>query len=251
MSQVDKANRFRALHTPGRPLALYNVWDAGGARTIAAAGAQAIATGSWSVAAAHGYDDGEAMPLDFVLQIVARIAQATDLPLTVDFEGGYAVAPDEIAANVARVIAAGAVGINFEDQVVRGDGLHPVAAQVARIAAIRQAAENAGVPLFLNARTDVFLKAATGHDRLLEEALARLDAYAAAGADGVFAPGLTDDVLIAELCRRSSRPVNVMMRGPLTSVGHVAGLGVARASFGPAPYRWAQEDLAGRFTRIA
>lgn len=250
-SQSDKAARLAALHVPGNPLVLYNIWDAGGARTIADAGAQAVATGSWSMAAAHGYGDGEDMPLDLTLRIVARIAEATDLPLTVDFEGGYATDPDGVAANVARVIAAGAVGINFEDQVVKGEGFYPVEEQAARIRAARQAADAAGIPLFINARTDLFLKADGGHADLVDEALARQAAYAEAGADGFFVPGLTDDALITAVCKASDLPVNVMMMGPLASVAQVARLGVARASYGPGPYRVAQKDLAARFEAIS
>lgn len=247
MSQMDKAQQFKALHVAGKPLVLYNIWDAGGARTVAGAGARAIATGSWSVAAAHAHDDREEIPLDLVLTIVARIAHATDLPLTVDFEGGYAAPPDEAAANVARVLEAGAVGINFEDQVVKGSGLYSVSDQAARIAAIRNMADRAGIPLFINARTDLFLKAKGGHASLLDEALARQRAYSEAGADGFFVPGLTDKALIASISARSSCPVNVMMSDALTSVDEVAALGVARASFGPTPYRAAQVDLLARF----
>ena len=250
MSQADKAARFRSLHVPGAPLVLYNIWDAGGAKTVAASGARAVATGSWSVAAAHGYADGEDIPLDFVLRIVDRIVQSVDLPLTVDFEGGYAAAPADVAANVARVIAAGAVGINFEDRVVKGAGLHPIAEQVERIRAVRQAAVQSGVPLFINARTDLFLQAADGHEAMLDEALERSKAYRDAGADGFFVPGLTDEGLIAETCRQVEAPVNVMMAGPLTSPTSVARLGVARASFGPRPYRDAQKDLAARLAGI-
>lgn len=250
MSQADKAARFRSLHIPGTPLVLYNIWDAGGARTVEAAGAQAVATASWSVAAAQGYADGEDMPLDLVLQIVERIARSIDVPLTVDFEGGYAAAPSDIAINVARVIGAGAVGINFEDQVVKGEGLHPIAEQVERIRAVRRAALQSGVPLFINARTDLFLQAADGHGAMMDEALVRSKAYRDAGGDGFFAPGLTDPDLIAALCRQVEAPVNMLMTSALPSVGVVAGLGVARVSFGPRPYREAQRDLAARLAGV-
>ncbi|MCB1624857.1 MAG: isocitrate lyase/phosphoenolpyruvate mutase family protein [Pseudomonadales bacterium] len=175
MSQADKARAFKALHVPENPLVLYNIWDAGGAKAVAKAGAKAVATGSWSVAAAHGFADGEAIPLDFALIIVERIVQSVDVPVTVDFEGGYSEAPEQVAANVLRVMKAGAVGINFEDQIVNGEGLYSIADQAARIAAVRKAADAAGVPLFINARTDVFLKAdATAiHADLMGEALTR------------------------------------------------------------------------------
>jgi 2-methylisocitrate lyase-like PEP mutase family enzyme len=250
MSQADKARRFKALHIPGTPLVLYNIWDAGSAKTVASAGAQALATGSWSVAAAQGYGDGEAIPLDFALQIIVRITQSTDLPVSVDFEGGYATDPSELAANITRVIAAGAIGINFEDQIVGGQGLHPITEQVQRIKAIRQAAEASGVPLFINARTDVFLKTQTNQAALLDEALARQTAYAQAGADGFFIPGLGDETLIGQICQASTLPVNVMMLGSVTSLPTAARAGAARVSFGPGPYRTAQEDLKARAAKL-
>lgn len=252
MSQAEKARLFKDLHVASKPVVLYNIWDAGGARALDKAGARAIATGSWSVAAAHGYKDGEAMPLDFALMVVARIAQSTDLPLTVDFEGGYAKDPDQIEKNVGRVIAAGAVGINFEDQIVNGAGLYSIPDQIARIKAVRKAADTAGVPLFINARTDVFLKdGADGvHADVMDDALARQAAYTEAGADGIFIPGLTDGRLIRTICEEASLPVNVMMRGGLTSVDDAANLGVSRISFGPAPYAAAIEDLTARFNAI-
>ena len=250
MSQADKARRFKALHIPGNPLVLYNIWDAGSAKTVASAGAQALATGSWSVAAAQGYGDGQAIPLDFALQIITRITESTDLPVSVDFEGGYATAPTDLAANIARVIAAGAIGINFEDQIVGGQGLRAIADQVARIQAIRAAADAAGVPLFINARTDLFLKTQTNQAALVVDALTRQTAYAEAGADGFFIPGLGDESLITEICQASSLPVNVMMLGALTSLPTAARAGAARASFGPGPYRVAQEDLKARAEKL-
>ncbi len=249
MTQAEKARRFAELHQPGTPLVLYNIWDAGGAKAIAEAGAQAVATGSWSVAAAQGYADGEQIPLDFVLQIIERIAATVEVPVTLDFEGGYAEAPDALAANVSRVIKAGAVGINFEDQVVGGSGLHPQAAQAARIAAIREASDSSGVPLFINARTDLFLQERDRkkHGGLIEEAKSRATAYADAGASGFFVPGLVEAELIAEICAASKLPVNVMMREGLPSLQELGRLGVGRVSFGPAPYFTALKDLAGRY----
>ena len=188
-----------------------------------------------------------AIPLDLVLTIVSRIAATVSCPVTVDFEGGYAQTPAGIARNVQRVIEAGAVGINFEDQVVGGPGLNTVEEHCARIAAIRDVAKSAGVPLFINARTEVFLKAAEGSDphALMADAIARRTAYAEAGADGFFVPGLTDTALIKAICHDSPLPINVMMRGGLTSVSAVASMGVARASHGPGPYFTAMSDLAG------
>lgn len=253
MTQAEKARDFAALHVPGNPLVLYNIWDAGGAKAIAKAGAKALATGSWSVAAAQGYADGQAIPLDMALQIVSRIAATVDLPLTVDFEGGYAEAAAEAAANVTRVIEAGAIGINFEDQVVGGSGLHTAEAQSERIAAVRQAAEAAGIPLFINARTDLFLKEKDRgkHEGLIAEAEARAAAYAEAGASGFFAPGLVDPGLIGGLCKAVSLPVNIMMIDGAPATEALAAAGVARVSYGPAPYFEAMARLAERYREIA
>ena len=251
MNQNDKANHFKSLHMKGAPLVLYNVWDAGGAKVLAKAGSKAIATGSWSVAAAHGYKDGESIPLEFSLEIVKRIADTVDLPLTVDFEGAYAIAPDDVAANVGKVIQAGAVGINFEDQVVGGEGLHSIADQVERIKAARQAADQEGVSLFINARTDLFLKLGQeAHEDAVSEALQREAAYRSAGADGFFVPGLGQPALIEKIVKGANLPVNVMMRGDLTALGDVAEVGVSRASYGPGPYFDAMEDFAKRFNEL-
>ena len=249
MTQNDKALAFAALHKKGDPLVLYNIWDAGSARAVAKAGAPALATGSWSVAAAQGYPDGEAIPLDLLETIAARIAATSDLPLSVDFEGSYAVDPDGVRANAARIIAAGAIGVNFEDRIVRGDMLHSIEDQVLRIAAMRAAGEADGVAVFINARTDLFLKEQDRgkHAGLLDDALARGQRYAAAGASGFFVPGLVDTDLIRTICDSVALPVNVMMLDGAPSIAELAALGVSRVSFGPGPYRQAMKDLASRY----
>ena len=253
MTQAGKARQFATLHVPGTPLILYNIWDAGGAKAIAEAGAKAIATGSWSVAEAQGYRDGQAIPMDLALQVVSRIVASVDLPVTMDFEGGYAEAPEEVAANVGRVIEAGVIGINFEDQVVGGSGLHATEAQSARITAIRRMAENAGVPLFINARTDLFIKEKDRgrHGNLLSEAKERAIAFAEAGASGFFVPRLSDPDLIGAMCESSPLPVNVMMAGGVPGIEDLAGLGVARVSYGPGPYVQAMAALAEQYAAIA
>ncbi len=243
----EKASRFKALHKKGEPVVLFNVWDAAGAKAVADAGAGAIATSSWALAAAHGFEDGESIPLDLVAAIVARIVDAVDLPVSVDFEGGYAIEPDAVGANVLRLIQAGAVGINFEDRVVDGDGLHPISLQAARIQAIKDVARDQGIPLFVNARTDLFLGSdPASHGDRMAEAVERQAAYAEAGADGFFVPGLTNTSLIEEIVAASKLPVNVMMIGDLQSVAAVASLGVSRVSYGPAPFLGALSDFEER-----
>ena len=238
----DKAKRFAALHVPGDPVVLYNAWDAGSARTVAEAGAAAIATGSASVAAAHGYQDAETLPLELALANAARVAAAVDLPVTIDFEGGYAVDPDAVGGNMARLAGTGAVGCNFEDQVVGGEGLHPIDGQAARIRAARAAA---GPDFFINARTDIFLKARReSHDgALVAQALERGAAYAEAGASGLFVPGLADLPLLERLCARSPLPVNFMAFPGAPPAAQVAAAGVARISHGPFPYKMAMKAL--------
>src|SRR3954468_23617008 len=149
---ASKFETFAALHVAGDPVVLYNIWDVGSALAVVKAGAKALATGSHPVADAQGWPDGQQVPLDFALANAKRIVNAVDLPLTVDFEGAYSDDPEEGAANVARLAATGAVGCNFEDQVIRGEGLHPLDLQAKRIAAIRRAV---GDQFFINARTDL------------------------------------------------------------------------------------------------
>jgi 2-methylisocitrate lyase-like PEP mutase family enzyme len=234
-----KAAAFAALHVSGDPLVLYNAWDAGSAKAVAGAGARAVATGSWSVAAAQGYADGEKLPLNLVVANAERIAAAVDLPVTIDLEGGYG----DAAAAAARIRRAGAVGCNLEDRIVGGEGLYPTDRQAARLAAVREAA---GPGFFVNARTDVFLQAKPeAHDEaLLGAALERGRAYAAAGADGLFLPGLVDERLIGRACEASGLPVNIMVWSGTPPLRRLAELGVARISHAGAPWRLAMNALA-------
>ncbi|MBO9475320.1 isocitrate lyase/phosphoenolpyruvate mutase family protein [Shimia sp. R10_1] len=251
MTQTDRANAFAALHQSGNPLVLYNIWDAGSAAAVAKAGAAALATGSWSVAAAQGYDDGEALPMEVLLQIAGRISATNDLPLSVDFEGGYATDPEDLSLHIKRLLATGAVGLNFEDRVVGGKGLHDVDTQVARIKAIRTTAEDTGIPLYINARTDVFLQSKPEqHAELMDEALTRAAAYTEAGASGIFVPGLAEPELIREVCDKVRLPVNAMCLDTAADVTPLAALGVARISFGPAPYRTAMKTLTAQAARL-
>jgi 2-methylisocitrate lyase-like PEP mutase family enzyme len=249
-TQRERADIFRDLHVKGNPLILFNIWDAGSAKAIEEAGAKAIATGSWSVAAAHGFDDGEKLPLDFALANLERVVVSVNAPVTIDIEGGYARDQSELKENIKKVIAAGAVGINFEDQVVGGQGLYTIEDQCARIEAIREAVEQTSIPLFINARTDVFLKTYPAkHDEAqLDEVIRRAAAYARAGASGLFAPGLRDAEFIKKLCELSPIPVNIMVLPDTPPTRELAKLGVARISYGPGPYRQMMEALkeAGR-----
>jgi len=242
--QVTKAQTFKALHVPGKPVILFNIWDAGSAKAVAASGAQALATGSWSVAAAHGFEDGEYMPLDLAIANLERIVAASDLPVTIDLESGYGANPEEVGACVARVLQAGAIGCNLEDSSRETAPLRAISEQAARLRGARQAADRLGIPAFLNARTDVFLVApADAHEGLVAEALERGRAYADAGADGFFVPGLVSEALIARVVEGSPLPVNIMANASTPSAARLAELGVARISHGPGPYRMMMKAL--------
>ncbi len=241
MTASERARAFASLHVRGDPLVLYNVWDAGSANAVAEAGARALATGSWSVAAAQGYADGQVMPLDALDFVVGRITASVDLPLSVDFEGAWSDDATQGADNLHRLLAHGIVGINFEDGIVGGSGLHSIERQVERIAALRAAA---GPDFFLNLRTDLFLTETEPSSRaaLIGPALERASAYAAAGGSGFFVPWLQEPALIGRLVRECPLPVNIMWRRGM-DLAELASLGVARISHGPGPYRTAMAGV--------
>ena len=225
---------FAALHVPGDPVILYNIWDAGSARAVAAAGAKALATGSHPVGDASGFGDTQQVPLDYVFDNARRIVNAVDLPLTVDFEGAYSSDPEEGGANAARLAETGAVGCNFEDQVVGGEGLHPLDLQVRRIAAIRRAI---GDSFSITARTDLFLKTQTYDDALIDQVIERGKAFADAGASGFFVPRLSDPTQVERVVRDVPLPLNVIAFPGAPDKKQWAEAGVARISHGPFPHR--------------
>ena len=238
--------RFAELHTAGNPLILFNIWDVGSAEAVGKSGARALATGSASVAMAHGFGDGQQVPIDFALANARRIVEAVELPVTVDFEGAYADSSAEVGRNFARLAETGAVGCNFEDQIVGGEGLHPIPIQAERIAAARQAV---GPDFFINCRTDLFLKAPqeTHDGAMLDEAIGRVRAYAEAGASGFFVPMLGNLEMLRRLCSESPIPINFMTYPGCPSNAEVAATGVARISHGPFPFM----DLMGQLEAMA
>ena len=225
---------FAALHVPGNPVVLYNIWDVGSALAVIAAGAKALATGSHPVADANGWPDGQKVPLEFVFANARRIVDAVEMPLTVDFEGAYSVDPAEGGANVARLAETGAVGCNFEDQVIGGEGVHPLDLQVRRIAAIRQ---TVGDAFYINARTDLFLKTQTRDEALIDQVVERGKAFADAGASGFFVPRLADPAQIERVVREVPLPLNVIAFPGAPDKKVWADAGVARISHGPFPHR--------------
>lgn len=248
IDQTAKANIFRALHIKGEPVVLYNVWDAGSAQAVRDMGAKAIASGSHGVANAMGYEDGEQIPFELALENSRRIvAVSEDLPVSMDLETGYGTTPAEVGATAAKAIATGIVGVNLEDQDFATDELRPVEGHAERLKAIRTAADEAGVPLFINARSDLFKNApAEDHtDELLAQAIERANAYAEAGADSFFLPGITDIDLIRQLCEASPIGVNIIKIPGTPSQRGLAEAGVARISYGPVPYLQMIEWLKG------
>ena len=225
---------FASLHRPGDPVILYNVWDPGSAQAVARAGAKAIATGSHPVGDASGFGDGQRVPLDFVVENARRIVGAVDLPVTIDFEGAYSVDAGEAGANAAKLKSAGIVGCNFEDQVIGGEGVHPLDRQCRRIRAIRDAV---GSDCFINARTDLFLKTDKYDDALIDETIDRGKAFADSGASGFFVPRLSEPRHIERVVRQVPLPLNLIAFPGAPANREWANAGVARISYGPFPHR--------------
>jgi 2-methylisocitrate lyase-like PEP mutase family enzyme len=231
---------FAALHVPGDPLILYNIWDVGNALAVVAAGASALATGSHPVADANGWPDGQQVPIDFALANARRIVDAVGIPLTVDFESAYSTDPQEGGANVARLKQTGAVGCNFEDQVIGGEGLHPLDLQSRRIAAIRSAVGN---DFYINARTDLLLKNHADGDALIDQVVERGKAFADAGASGFFVPRLSDPKQIERVVKEVPLPLNVIAFPGSPDKKIWAQAGAARISHGPFPHRALMKKL--------
>ncbi|HEX6471603.1 MAG TPA: isocitrate lyase/phosphoenolpyruvate mutase family protein [Streptosporangiaceae bacterium] len=232
-THADRALLFRSYHQRG-VLVLPNAWDAASAAVIAAAGARAVATTSAGVSWALGRPDGHGLSRAEMAKGVERIAAAVTIPVTADIESAYGPSPDDAAATVRAVLAAGAVGINLEDSAGPGgpEPLLPVAAQAARIRAAREAAAAGGLPdLFVNARTDVYLLPEFSGDRL-DEVRRRAEAYAAAGADGLFVPGLLDLAALELLAKATPLPINVMAVPGGPSVAEFQSSGARRISAG-------------------
>ena len=239
MTTTEKFEQFLGHHQPGNPIILYNCWDAGSAQKVAEAGGVAVATGSKPLAMAQGYADGENIPFKAVLHTVGQIAQAVDVSVSIDFESGYAGSDHQLLAeHTTQLLSAGIVGVNFEDQRIEEGGVYDLETQVQRISTIRKAAVQTEAPLFINARTDLFLqeKDRSRHADLVAEAISRGQAYQQAGADGFFIPGLLDLKLISEVCAQVNLPVNVIKFPDAPSNQELATQGVARISYGPFAY---------------
>ena len=225
-----KAELLRSLHVPGDPLIVSNIWDAVTARIVAGApGVKALATASHAVSFAHGVDDGEGLTVDQALEAARIITGAVDLPVSVDFERGYSADIAGLEANIARLVEAGAAGLNIEDSTGPGVGeLRPVDEAAARVAAVRRASSAAGVPLVINARVDALVRGET-----FDDAVARANSYLAAGADVVFVLGLGTEELVKRALAEVDGKVSVVSNPASVPLKRLAELGVSRVSFGP------------------
>ena len=248
----QRAESLRALHDRSRVLVLPNAWDVVSARLVESAGFPAVATSSASVAWSLGYPDGERIPRDEMIAVAARIARAVRVPVTADLEAGYG----DPGATVETALSAGIVGMNLEDGT---DDAHAplvdVSVAVDRIRRARAAADRAGVPFFINARTDVYLRQVGDASSRLARTLERARAYLEAGASGIFVPGVDDAETIGALARAIDGPLNVLARSTSPSIADLSRLGVARVSMGSSAacialtaFRDAMADLRERGT---
>jgi len=242
MDQKSKADLLRRLHAGPEVLVLPNAWDAASARVVVAEGFPVVATSSAGCAAVLGYRDGQQIPRSEMMFLVSRIASAVDVPVTADVEGGY----DDPAQTAADVIASGAVGLNLEDMV--GDRLLETDEQVARVRAVAAAGRAKGIPLVINARTDIWLAQHGDPATRFERSVERLNAYREAGADCLFVPGVRDSETIGRLVKAIHGPVNILVGPGSPSIAEMQRLGVARVSCGSGPSRVAMGSLR-RFAR--
>ncbi len=229
-SSQEKAATLRRLHVPGKPLVLPNAWDAASARLAVSTGFPVVATSSFATAGILGYDDGEAAPVEEVLSAAARIARAVSLPVTVDFERGFRLAPDEL---VERFVATRAVGLNLEDSDPASGKMIDAAEQADFLAAVRAEAAALGVDLVINARTDSFLRGTGSSEEQLAASIDRGVEYLAAGADCVYPIAVVDPEAIRALVEGIPGPINIGYGQGKLSLAELATLGVARVSFGP------------------
>jgi len=232
-SQAQKAALLKKLHHGPKILVLANAWDPISARIVEEIGFPAVATTSAGVAATAGYPDGQRISRDEMLGVVARIARAVQIPVTADMEAGYGTTSEEMAEMARELIAAGAVGLNLEDMTGDDESSQvDLSLQVEKIRAIREASSAAGVPLVINARTDIYLMPIGPAETRFERTMERLRAYAKAGADCVFAPAVKDAETIAKLAKAVEAPLNALLMPGVPNLNELERLGVARASIG-------------------
>ncbi len=232
--QAQKARAFLALHDDPRLLVLPNVWDPLGARMVESLGFPAVATASAAIAYSLGYDDGQLISFEAMLDAIERVAASVDVPVTADIESGYAGSLDDLGANMRKVIHAGAVGVNIEDSNAAGEQLRSIDEQIARIRAVRAAADEEGVPLVINGRIDTHFGGVQGSDEeLLQETIKRSRAYLDAGADCIYPLLLSDTDALDRLRDATGARVNVYATMKLAPMRELETMGIARLSIGP------------------
>lgn len=233
-TQVLKADQFRRLHQSDKLLILPNIWDSLGARLLESLQYPALATASASIAYTHGFQDGENLPLSQLLPLLTTIAQCSSLPITADIESGYAASNHQLEENIKAFIATGIVGINIEDTDKSTHQLYPITHQCERIQIIRKASDELGIPLFINARTDVFIHGDNKSvETKLNEAINRGLAYKQAGADGIFPIALRQQAAIETLVKELQLPINLLAIPGIPDFDALKKIGVARVSLGP------------------
>jgi 2-methylisocitrate lyase-like PEP mutase family enzyme len=232
--QIQKAQKFLALHHDPKLLVLPNIWDPLGARLLQSLGYPAVATASAAIAFSLGYDDGQKISFAEMLEVIHRIAASVEVPLTADIERGYAKSPEAVAENIRQVLLAGAVGINLEDSTGEGGGLYPIDFQSARIRAVRAMAVQEGIPLVINARTDVFLRGVSGSkSEKVAETIARAKAYLEAGADCIYPITVGDIETLKVIRDATGAPINVYASASAASMRELEDAGISRLSLGP------------------
>lgn len=234
----QKAETLRALHHGAKPLVLFNAWDVASAKILEEIGFPAIATASASIAESLGFDDNESIGRSVMLERVARITQAVHVPVTADMEAGYGPTVEDAIATARGVIEAGAVGLNIEDSAHKDTSeLYAADLQAERIRAMRDVGTKLGVPLVINARTDVYFRTHLPDDQKYREAVRRAKIYMEAGADCIYILGPKDESTIGKLVQEIHAPLNFLAFADAPPIATMAALGVRRVSFGPRPMR--------------
>jgi 2-methylisocitrate lyase-like PEP mutase family enzyme len=247
MNQSDKAEDFRRQHHENKILLLPNVWDTITARLVSSSGFRSLATASFSIAAANGHEDGQKIPFDKVVKVVKEITEAVDVPVSVDFERGYANDLASVGDNVTELLKAGAIGINIEDRAPDGKGLVPVDTQCKKLETIREAGKKYGVNIFINARTDAYLLKG---NNFMSDTIERGKAYQDAGAD-CFYPVLIDNYAdIERVLSQVSIPMNVLLMKPLADLKKLESTGVRRVSLGPGSLRYLLTKLRSMVAKL-
>lgn len=234
----ENYEKLKMMHQGNEALVLYNCWDVASARAIQAGGAKVMATSSYAIAGALGVEDGEHLTFAEMVEVISRIAKNVAVPLTVDIEGGYARNSEELGQNIEQLINIGVAGVNVEDQLIgtTSPALCNTEEHCDKIKIIKQTATKLNTDIFVNARTDIFFQGQEETEALVNEAIERTKAYAKAGADSIFIPGLLSPRLIRAFVQKSPLPVNVMLMDGMISVKELQEIGVKRISYGPNSY---------------